>query len=163
MFLTMNGQQLTTTISTKAINALVQCAESISIPPRSNAMVKCRAPKVICHQNYESICVLEPSNRHTSNNAACHTYNGTVVMDDDVKRSGMFEIAMTNTSWKTVKIRSTNIGLLKSCVQDEVCTIHQILPKDKPKPKVVENNCYITAMVFGVYHGVRMFFRVYFS
>ena len=39
MFLTMNGQQLTTSISTRAINALVQCAESISIPPRSNAVV----------------------------------------------------------------------------------------------------------------------------
>ena len=134
MFLTMNGQQLTTTISTKAINALVQCAESITIPPRSNAVVKCRVPKVICHQNYERICVFEPSNRHTSDNAACHTYNGTVIMDDDVKRSGIFEIAMTNTSWKTVKIRrNTNMGLLKSCVQDEICTIHQILTFDKPK------------------------------
>ena len=147
MFLTMNGQQLTTTISTKAINALVQCAESIIIPPRSNAVVKCRVPKVMCHQNYERICVFEPSNRHTSDNAACHTYNGTVVMDDDVKRSGIFEIAMTNTSWKTVKIRrNTNMGLLKSCVQDEICTIHQILtfdkPKDEPKPKVVEKNMY---------------------
>ena len=147
MFLTMNGQQLTTTISTKAINALVQCAESISIPPRSNAMVKCRAPKVVCHQNYERICVFEPSDRHTSDNAACHTYNGTVVMDDDVKRSGTFEIAMTNTSWRTVKIRrNTNMGLLKSCIQDEICTIHQILtfdqPKDEPKPKVVEKNMY---------------------
>ena len=57
MFLTMNGQQLTTTISTKAINALVQCAESIIIPPRSNAVVKCRVPKVMCYQNYERICV----------------------------------------------------------------------------------------------------------
>ena len=61
MILTMNGQQLTTTISTKAINALVQCAESISIPPRSNAMIKCKAPKAMCHQNYGRICVFEPS------------------------------------------------------------------------------------------------------
>ena len=85
MILTMNGQQLTTTISTKAINALVQCAESISIPPRSNAMIKCKAPKAMCHQNYGRICVFEPSSRHTSDNASCHTYNGTVVIDDDVK------------------------------------------------------------------------------
>ena len=117
MFLTMNGQQLTTTISTKAINALVQCAESISIPPRSNAVVKYRVPEIISHQIYERICVFEPSNRHTSDNAACHTYKDTVVMDDDVKRSGIFEIAMTNTSWKSVKIRrNTNIGLLKNPV-----------------------------------------------
>ena len=74
MFLTMNGQQLTTTISTRAINALVQCTESISIPPRSNAVVKYRVPKVIYHQNYEKNRVFEPSNRHTSDNAACHTY-----------------------------------------------------------------------------------------
>ena len=105
----MNGQQLTTTISTKAINALVQCAESIIIPPRSNAVVKCRVPKVMCHQNYERICVFEPSNRHTYDNAACHTYNDTVVMDDDVKRSGIFEITMTNTSWKTVKLEEETL------------------------------------------------------
>ena len=139
-------QELTTTISTKAINALVQCAESIIIPPRSNAVVKCRVPKVLCHQSYERICVFEPSNRHTSDNAACHTYNGTVVMDDDVKRSGILEIAMTNTSWKAVKIRrNTNMGLLKSCVQDEICTIHQILTltnQKKPKSKVAEKNMY---------------------
>ena len=90
--------------------------------------------------------VFEPSNRHTSDNAACHTYNGTVVMDNDVKRAGIFEIAMTNTSWGTVKIRrNTNMGLLKSCVQDEICTIHQILtfdkPKDEPRPKLLKRIC----------------------
>ena len=146
MFLTMNGQQLTTTITTKAINALVQCVESITIPPRSNAVVKCTVPKVICHQNYERICVFEPSNRHTSDNAACHTYNGSVITDNDVKRSGIFEIAMTNISLKTVKIRrNTNMGLLKSCVQDEICTIHQILtfdnPKDEPNLKLLKRIC----------------------
>ena len=67
-------------------------------------------------------------------------------MDNDVKRSGIFEIAMTNTSWKTVKIRrNTNIGPLKSCVQDEICTIHQIVtfdkPKDGPKPKLLKRIC----------------------
>ena len=54
---------------------------------------------------------------------------------------------MTNTSWESVKIgRNTNMGLLKFCVQDEICTSHQILtfdkPKDEPKPKVVEKNMY---------------------
>ena len=147
MMLTMNGQQITTAISTKAINALVQCAESISIPPRSNAMIKCKAQKVLCHQNYGRICVFEPSTRHTSDNAACHTYNGTVVIDDDVKISGIFEIAMTNTSWKTVKIRrNTNMGLLESCAPDEICTIHKILtfdkPKDEQRPRVIEKSMY---------------------
>ena len=38
------------------------------------------------------------------------------------------------------------MGLLKSCVQGEICTIHQILtfdkPKDEPKPKVVNKSMY---------------------
>ena len=48
MYLTMNRKQLTTTISTTAINALVQCAESKVIPPRSNECIKCKAPNIIC-------------------------------------------------------------------------------------------------------------------
>ena len=45
----MNRKEMTTTISTTAINALVQCAESIVIPPRSNALIKCKAPKIRSH------------------------------------------------------------------------------------------------------------------
>ena len=37
MFLTMNGQQLTTTISTKAINALVQCVSQIPLVDNHSA------------------------------------------------------------------------------------------------------------------------------
>ena len=48
MYLTMNRKQLTTTISTTAIQGVVQCAESIVIPPRSNAFIKCKAPKITC-------------------------------------------------------------------------------------------------------------------
>ena len=58
MMLKMDGKYLTTTISTKQINALVQCVESIIIPARSNAMIKCRAPKAMRHQNFERICYL---------------------------------------------------------------------------------------------------------
>ena len=147
MCLTRNGKHLTTTISTKAINALVQCAEVIVIPPRSNAMVKCKAPKVACQQHFEKICLFEPSSKHTSDNAACHTYNGTIVMDNHVASSGIFEIAFTNTSYKTVKIRKhTNLGLLKSCIEEEICTIHEILtfdtPNGKTEPETVKKNMY---------------------
>ena len=45
MYLKMNGQFLTTTLSTKEINALVQCVDSVVIPPRSNAQVPCKANK----------------------------------------------------------------------------------------------------------------------
>ena len=147
MYLKMNGQLLTTTINTKAINALVQCVEALVIPPKCNAMIKCRAPKVMCQQNFERICIFEPSNRHKADYTDCHTYNGTVVMDDSVKCSGIFEIVMTNNSWKTVKIRrNTTMGLLKSCVEDEICTIHRVITFDKPndgvKPKIIEKNMY---------------------
>ena len=74
MMLKMDGKYLTTTISTKAINAMVECVKSIVIPARSNAMIRCRAPKAMYQQNFERICVFEPSSRHTSENAACHTY-----------------------------------------------------------------------------------------
>ena len=46
MYLKMNGQFLTTTLSTKDINALVQCAEAVVIPPKSNAKIPCKANKM---------------------------------------------------------------------------------------------------------------------
>ena len=147
MYLTRNGKQLTTTVGTKSINAIVQCAEVIVIPPKSNAMVKCRAPKISCQEHFEKICLFEPSSRHKSENSACHTYNGTVLMDNEVVSSGIFEIVMTNTSYKTVKIRkNTNMGLLKSCMQEQICTIHEIItfetPKGKTEPEKVKKNLY---------------------
>ena len=147
MYLTRNGKQLTTTVGTKSINAIVQCAEVIVIPPKSNAMVKCRAPNISCQEHFEKICLFEPSSRHKSENSACHTYNGTVLMDNEVVSSGIFEIVMTNTSYKTVKIRkNTNMGLLKSCMQEQICTIHEIItfetPKGKTEPEKVKKNLY---------------------
>ena len=71
---TMKGKKLVTTISTKAFNALVWCAESIMIPPRSIALIKCKAPKTTCREHYEKVCVFEPSNRHKSDFSEWHTY-----------------------------------------------------------------------------------------
>ena len=43
----------------------------------------------------------------------CHTYEATVVMDDELKESGIFHIAMSNNSGRHVKFtRNTNMGLL---------------------------------------------------
>ena len=57
-------------------------------------------------------------------------------MDNEVVSSGIFKIVMTNTSYKTVKIRKhTNMGLLKSCVNEQICTIHEIITFEKPKGK----------------------------
>ena len=147
IYLTMNRKQLTTTISTTAINDLVQCAESIVIPPRSNALIKCKAPKITCCKHYERICVFEPANRHKADFSECHTYEGTEVMDDEVRNSGIFHIAMTNQSGRHVKVtRNDSMHLFKSCAEDKVCTIHRIVTfhktKEEPKPKVLEKSMY---------------------
>ena len=147
MYLTMNRKQLTTIISTTAINVLVKCIKSIVIPPRSSALIKCKAPKIKCQKHYEKICVFEPANRHKSDFSECHTYEDTVVMDDEVKNAGIFHIAMTNQSGRHFKItRNASMGLLKSCAEDKVCTIHRMdtfyKTKEEPKPKVVEKSMY---------------------
>ena len=143
MYLTMNRKQLTTIISTTTIYALVQCGESIVILPRSNALIKCKAPKITLQKHYENFCVFEPANRHKADFSECHTCEGIVVMDDEVKNSGIFHIAVTNQSGRHVKItRNAIMGLLKSCAEDKVCTIYRIVTfhktKEEPKPKVVE-------------------------
>ena len=42
--------------------------------------------------------------------------------------------------------RNASMGLLKSCAEDKVCTIHRIVTfhktKEEPKPKVVEKSMY---------------------
>ena len=45
MCLTKNGKVIVTTVSNKAINALVQCTEAITLPPFTNALIKCKVPK----------------------------------------------------------------------------------------------------------------------
>ena len=147
MYLKMNGQFLTTTLNTKDINALVQCAESVVIPPRSNAQIPCKANKMVCQINFERICRFEPSSRLHSDNSPCHTYDGIVVIDQEVKTSGIFHIVMTNKSQKTIKInKNSGLGLLKSCDQENISTIHTIASfeelKGEDKPKKVERPMY---------------------
>ena len=55
---------------------------------------------------------------------------------------------MTNQSGRHVMItRNVSMGLLKSCAEDKVCTIHREVTfhktKEEPKPKVVEKNMYV--------------------
>ena len=54
---------------------------------------------------------------------------------------------MTIQSGRHVKItRNASMGLLKSCAEDKVCTIHRLVTfhktKEEPKPKVVEKSMY---------------------
>ena len=55
-------------------------------------------------------------------------------MDDEVKTSGIFHTALINQSGIHIKItRNASVGLLKSCAEDKVCTIHRIVTFHKPK------------------------------
>ena len=91
----MGDRYLTTTISTREINSLVQCVESFIIPPRSNAKIPCKASKVSLQQKFERVLRFEPASKHHSDNNLCHAHDGVVVIDHDVKASGTFNIYMT--------------------------------------------------------------------
>ena len=126
---------------------MVQCAESVVIPPKSNAKIPCKANKVAYHDNFERICRFEPSSRLHSDNSLWHTYDGIVVIDQEVKSSGIFHIVITNKSHQTIKInRNSGLGLLKSCDQENISTIHTIASfeelKGEDKPKKVERPMY---------------------
>ena len=142
----MKGCIIATTISTTAINALLQCAEPITIPPYTNAFIKCKVPNILKSMNYERVCVFEPSYRHKPYYSHCNTYEGIVVMDDDVVDSGIFQIVMTNHSPKHVKINNQQSMSMLLCDEENICTIHNIAtfePIDSTmKPREVEKELY---------------------
>ena len=147
MCLTKNGKVIPTTVSDKAINALVQCTEAITLPPFTNALIKYKVPKVLKSKSYENICLFEPSYRHKSDYAECHTYEGIVVMDNEVVNSGIFHVAMTNDSSRHIKINYGQImEMLKSCNEYNICTIHKIATfqqtSEDTKPQFVEKEMY---------------------
>ena len=128
MSLTYQGKPIAHTISTKEINFIVFCCESTIIPPFSNAKIKCRAPKVKSRANCGHNLLFEPSNRHKSNYVNCNTYNGLVTFDEHTASAGSFDIVMTNNSNQHVKVtKNQTLGMLKSCDQDQICTIHKLV------------------------------------
>ena len=143
MYLTKNGKVIATTVSDKAINTLVQCTEAITLPPLTNALIKCKVPKVLKSKSFEKICLFEPSYRHKSNYVECHTYESIVVMDNEVVNLDIFHVAMTNGSSSHIKINHDQImEILKSCNEDNICTIHKIATfqqtSEITKPQLVE-------------------------
>ena len=128
MSLTHQGRTIAQTIPTKQINFIVFCCESTVIPPLSNAKIKCSAPKVKSRANSGQNFLFEPSNRHESNYLNCNTYNGLVTFDEHTADSGSFDIVMTNNSSQYVKVtKNQTLGMLKSCDQDQICTIHRLV------------------------------------
>ena len=125
MSLTYEGRPIAQTLPTRQINSIVFCCESTIIPPLSNEKVRCTAPKVRSRANPGLNLVFEPSNRHKSHYTNCKTYNGLVTFDDQTTKSGSFEIVMTNNSNQHIKVaKNQTLGMLKSCEQGQICTIH---------------------------------------
>ena len=77
-------------------------------------------------------CVFEPSFKHRSLYSHCDTYEGLVTVDDNIVSSGVFNIVMTNRSNGHIKIHSNQtMGMLHSCEDSQICTIHEIMMIDR--------------------------------
>ena len=132
MSLTRNGKPFSDTLHTDDINTLVFSTESTVIPPFSNAFTECKMPKVKRHAHLGKTCVFQPSVRLKAVYTGCTTYEGIVTIDDDIFQSGIFNVVMTNTSMKHVKINNNQtMGMLRTCLDDKICTIHRIVSFDK--------------------------------
>ena len=59
-------------------------------------------------------------------------YEGIVPTDDEIVQSVIFNVVMTNTSMKHIKINSNQkMGMLRTCQDDKICTIHRIVSFDE--------------------------------
>ena len=128
MYLTRYGKPFEQTIPSSTINALVFCTESIVIPPYSNGYIQCRVPKDKLKASLGKNCVFEPSYKHRPTFVNCTTYEDIVTLDDSVVGSVTFNIVMTNKSNKHIKAtKGHTMGMLKTCEEDHICTIHMVV------------------------------------
>ena len=132
MSLTRNGMPFAEMLPTHDITALVFCVESTVIPPYSNGYIRCRMPKAKGKACIGRRCVFEPSFKHIFLYSHCKTYEGLVTVNDNIVRSAVFTIIMTNKSNRHIKIHSNQTtGMLHSCEDSQICTIHEIVTFDK--------------------------------
>ena len=128
MCLTRNGIPFAETLPKHDINALVFCMESTVIPPYSNGYIMCRMPMEKGKAYISRSCVFEPSFKHRSLYSHCKTYEGLVTVDDNIVRSGIFNIVMSNKSNRHIKIHSNQtLRMLHSCADSQICTIYKIV------------------------------------
>ena len=131
MSLTRNDKPFADTLHTNDINGLVFSTDSIVIPSLSNTFIKCKMPKVKRPAHLGKTCVFGPSVRLTAVYTGCTAYEGIVTIDDEIFQSGIFNVVMTNTSMKYVKINNNQtMGMLRTCQDDQICTIHRIVSYD---------------------------------
>ena len=89
-------------------------------------------PKVKSQVHLDNTCVFEPSIRLKAVYTGCTTYEGIVTIDDDIFQSGIFNVVMTNTSMKHVKINNNQtMGMLRTCKDDKIFAIHKKVSFDK--------------------------------
>ena len=144
MSLTYQGKPIAQTISTKETNSIVFCCESTVIPPFSNANVE------LLKSNQEQTVVRIYSLNlqiDTSLIMLIVTHNGLVTFDEHTAKAGSFDIVMTNNSNQHVKVtKNQTLGMLKSCDQDQICTIHKLVtfePKSlggRGSPQIKQSN-----------------------
>ena len=85
-------------------------------------------------------CVFKLSVSHKAIYTGCITYEGIVTIDDEIVYSGNFNVVMTNTSMKHVKInKNKTIGMLRTYQEDRIHTIHRIISFDKVPVKGEED------------------------
>ena len=81
-------------------------------------------------------CVFEPSFKHRSLYSHCKMYEGLVTVDDNIVSSGVFNIVMTKKSNRHIKFHSNQtMGMLHSCEDSQISTIHEIVTFDKNSGK----------------------------
>ena len=132
MSLTRNGILFAETLPTNDINTLVICMESTVIPPYSSGYIRCRMPKAKGKAYISRSCVFEPSFKHRSLYSYCETHEGLVTVDESTMSLGFFNIVMTNTSYRHIKIHSNQtMGMLHSCEDSQIFTIHEIVTFEK--------------------------------
>ena len=152
MQLIRNGKSFVDTLHTNDINALVFSTESTVIPTFSNAFIKCKMPKVKRQEHLGKTSIFEHSVRHKAIYTGCTTYEGIVNTNDEIFQSGIFNAVVINTSMKHVKINNNQtMGMLSTCQDDKICTIHRIVSfakvpvkgeGDKTKEKQVGKDLY---------------------
>ena len=78
----------------------------MSFHPSQMHSLSAKCQKVKRQAHLGKTCVFEPSVRHKAVYTGCTTYEGIVTIDDEIFYSGVFNVVMTNTSIKHVKINN---------------------------------------------------------
>ena len=92
--------------------------------------------KACQQQNYFTVLYLEKSLIHRSNCFNYTIYEGVVTIDDSVVSSDTFNIVMTNRSNKHINVNNNQtMGMLRSCEEDQICTIHKFVTFEQKSVK----------------------------